>query len=121
MSKILLVGENSQIITNIANLLTTINYEIRVAGNEQEAFRATNEFLPDIAIVDSSCKNLNTSTICKKLKLQGQTNDIQIILLTSKETSQEEVMVGADGYITEPFNDNILIATVNAHLRIKNF
>ena len=29
------------------------------------------------------------------------------------------MLVGADGYITKPFNENILIATVNAHLRIK--
>lgn len=119
MSKILIVSDTTELSNNIQTILFDVGYEAKIAVNGDEAFEITGEFLPDIAIVDASCSGLNINTICKKLKLQGQTNDIQIILLTSKDTSQEEIMVGADGYITKPFNNNILIATVNAHLRIK--
>jgi signal transduction histidine kinase/DNA-binding NarL/FixJ family response regulator len=119
MSKILILSDKSSLTEDIAGLLKEIGYNAKIAYNEADAFEITLEFQPDIALVNTSCENLNISTICKRLKLQGQTNDIQIILITSEDTSSEEVMVGADGYITRPFNDNILIATINAHLRIK--
>ncbi|MDD3014415.1 MAG: ATP-binding protein [Candidatus Gastranaerophilales bacterium] len=119
MSKILIICEKSNTDQTLSSLLNDVGYETMLAFDEQEAFRITDEFLPDIALIDTSCPEINVSTICKKLKLQSQTNDIQIILLTSKDSPSEEILVRADGYITKPFNDNILIATVNAHLRIK--
>ncbi|MDD3013794.1 MAG: ATP-binding protein [Candidatus Gastranaerophilales bacterium] len=119
MSKILIICEKVNTDQSIANLLNEVGYESKYAFNEEEALLITEEFLPDIALIDSTCSNINVSSICKKLKLQNQANDIQIILLISNESSSEDVLVGADGYITMPFSDNILIATVNAHLRIK--
>lgn len=119
MSKILIIAENDNSQNSIELLLKGAGYDTFVANNENEAFELTNALTPDIAIVDTSCSGVNVSTICRKLKLQSQTNDIQIILLTSKDSAQEELLVGADGYITKPCNVNILIATVNAHLRIK--
>jgi signal transduction histidine kinase len=100
-------------------LLAGVGYEIITASSENEALIKSRETIPDIAIINTSCQGLNTSSLCKNLKLQSQTNDTQIILMTSKDSPSEEVLVGADGYITKPFNENILIATVNAHLRIK--
>lgn len=119
MSKILIIAENNNAQDSIELLLKGAGYDTFVANNENEAFELTNALTPDIAIVDTSCSGINVSTICRKLKLQSQTNDIQIILLTSKDSAQEDLLVGADGYITKPCNVNILIATVNAHLRIK--
>jgi len=119
MSKILIVCEKSNKDQNIADLLNVVGYEAKYAYDEKEALTLTEEFLPDIALIDSTCSTISVSSICKKLKLQNQTNDIQIILLISNDSPKEDILVGADGYITMPFSDNILIATVNAHLRIK--
>jgi signal transduction histidine kinase/CheY-like chemotaxis protein len=119
MSKILIICEKSNTDNNIANLIQVVGYEAMYAFNEQEALSLTEEFLPDIALIDTTHSEISVASICKKLKLQNQANDIQIILLISNESSSEDILVGADGYITMPFSDNILIATVNAHLRIK--
>jgi len=119
MSKILIICEKSDTDQSIANLFNEVGYEAKYAFNEEEALLITEEFLPDIALIDSINTTINVSSVCKKLKLQNQANDIQIILLISNESSSEDVLVGADGYITKPFSDSILIATVNAHLRIK--
>jgi len=119
MSKILIICEKSNTDQSIAELLNEVGYEAVYAFSEQEALLKTEEFLPDIVLIDSTCTTINVSSICKQLKLQNQANDIQIILLISNDSSSEDVLVGADGYITMPFSDNILIATVNAHLRIK--
>ncbi|MFH0703051.1 MAG: ATP-binding protein [bacterium] len=119
MSKILIICQKSDKNNDLAILLNEVGYETRTVFNEEEAFEIVNEFIPDIALINTACTEINISSICKKLKLHNQTNDVQIILLTSKDSPSEEILVGADGYITKPFSDNILIATVNAHLRIK--
>lgn len=119
MSKILIIVDEQEENSNLANLLKDVGYEITIASNEEDILNITMKDAPDIAIIDTACASVNISKICKKLKLQNQTNDIQTILLTSKDSSSDEIMVGADGYITKPFSESILIATINAHLRIK--
>ncbi|HSA06521.1 MAG TPA: hybrid sensor histidine kinase/response regulator [Candidatus Gastranaerophilales bacterium] len=119
MSKILIVCRDTQINKDLTDLLTGVGYEIYSFSDDKNAINQAEKICPDIAIIDTSSPEINTSNICKTLKLKNTTNDTQIILLTSSESSSEEILVGADGYITKPFNENILIATVNAHLRIK--
>jgi signal transduction histidine kinase/CheY-like chemotaxis protein len=119
MSKILLVNNNQNTTKSISKLLTDFGYEVLFAKDGNEAISYTNEYLPDIVLIDATDITDNLSNICKNMKLFNQTNDIQIILLTPKDSPPEEVLAGADGYITKPFSDNILIATINAHLRIK--
>ena len=119
MSKILILSRNPDINNDLISLLSGVGYEAISVETEKEAVKLANDFSPDIAIIDTSIIDINIAGICRSLKLQNETNDTQIILLTSKDSPSEEVLVGADGYITKPFNENILIATVNAHLRIK--
>ena len=119
MSKILILSRDSNINNDLISLLSGVGYEAISVETEKEAIKAAGEFSPDIAIIDTSIVDINIVSTCRSLKLQNETNDIQIVLLTSKDSASQEVLVGADGYITKPFNENILIATVNAHLRIK--
>jgi len=119
MSKILIICPNTKINQDLTDLLINVGYDIYSISDEKEAIKRASEICPDIAIIDASGSGINVSEICKNLKIKSSTNDTQIILLTSTESSSKEVLVGADGYITKPFNENILIATVNAHLRIK--
>lgn len=119
MSKILLVDNDTETRNTTSKLLNEFGYEIILAKNADEAIELTNQSLPDIVLIDATVIQDNRSKICKSLKFHTQTNDIQILLLTDKNSSPDEVLAGADGYITKPFSDNILIATINAHLRIK--
>jgi len=119
MSKILIICSDTKINSELTELLSGVGYEIESSSVQQEAMQKAEEICPDIAIIDTASREINISGICKSLKLKNTTNDTQIILLTASDSSSEEILVGADGYITKPFNENILIATVNAHLRIK--
>lgn len=119
MSKILLVDNNNETAQNTHRLLNDFGYQVLLASNSEEAVNITNENLPDIVLIDATAIEDGLSNICKNLKFYTQTNDIQILLLTEKTSSHDDVLAGADGYITKPFSDSILIATINAHLRIK--
>ncbi|NLF83582.1 MAG: response regulator, partial [Candidatus Gastranaerophilales bacterium] len=118
-SKILIICQDNEINRDLGSLLTDVGYEIHTVFDDKTALKTAENISPDIAIIDTSSPNINTADICKNFKLRNTTNDTQIILLTAQDSSSEEILVGADGYITKPFNENILIATVNAHLRIK--
>ncbi len=119
MSKILIVCPDEKINRDLTELLSGVGYEIESVFAQEDSIKKAEEISPDIAIIDTSSPEINISFICKSLKLKNTTNDTQIILLTSSDSTSEDILVGADGYITKPFNENILIATVNAHLRIK--
>ena len=119
MSKILLVDNNNETAQKTYRLLNDFGYQVLIAQDSEEAVKLTNENLPDIVLIDATAVKDGLSNICKNLKFYTQTNDIQILLLTAKNSSQDDVLAGADGYITKPFSDSILIATINAHLRIK--
>ncbi len=119
MSRILIICPDEKINRDLTDLLSGVGYEIESAFSQEDSTKKAEEICPDLAIIDTSSLEINISDICKNLKLKNATNDTQIILLTSNDSSSREILVGADGYITKPFNENILIATVNAHLRIK--
>lgn len=119
MSKILIICNKTEINQDPVTLLKDIGYEVKLVSDEKEAFNLIDQFIPDIVLIDTSCPDINIPNICKKIKTHNQISDIQIILLASQDSPSEEILVGADGYITKPFSDHILIATVNAHLRIK--
>ena len=119
MSKILIIKCETDKDECLSSLLKDAGYYVLVTYNEEQALNIANEQNPDITLIDTACNNVDIITLCRKLKSKNQTNDIQIILLTSNDSPSEEILVGADGYITKPLNENIVIATINAHLRIK--
>lgn len=119
MLKILFVSNKSNQDRKIDHLLTEVGYDIIRVYDEEKAFFITEEFMPDIALINSDNPKIDTAALCKKLKLRGQNNDIQIILLVPKENGIDDLLAWADGYITKPFSESIIIATINAHRRIK--
>ncbi|MDD3149421.1 MAG: ATP-binding protein [Candidatus Gastranaerophilales bacterium] len=120
MPKILLISDENKVSNNVLELLNDIGHEVLYASSEQESLNVALNHTPDIAIINAPCKFGSSASICKKLKLQVDNSDIQIILLIPDDSTSKEVLIPADGYIPKPFSDNILIATVNAHLRIKD-
>ncbi len=119
MSNILIVQDEKLLDKGLVSLLEDIGHDIIVVSDETEIFKAASLYLPDIALIDIDNIAKNKTNICQKLKLQNETSDLQIICLASKDCYSSEMLVGADGYVAKPFDNNILIATINAHLRIK--
>ena len=89
MSKILIIWNKEDNNQDLANLLTDIGYDITVVFNEEEAFKATNELSPDIALVDTSCPEINISNICKKLNFKCQEES-----KSNREYLYEDILAG---------------------------
>lgn len=114
---ILIVDDDKDIVNLISDILEDEGYAVRSAFNGIDALKliATNKF--DLLIIDIMLPDINGYEICKKIR-----DDITapIIILSAKNKAMDKVIgfeLGADDFITKPFDDNELIARVKAHLR----
>ena len=116
LPKLLIVEDNPDMGWYIHSLLSPF-YFVSLAKNGVEGFKQANEWMPDLIISDVMMPGMNGIEMCQKLKSDEKTSHIPIILLTAKagqEHVNEGLQIGADEYLTKPFNQDELL------LRVKN-
>ncbi len=113
---ILVVEDNEDMRSFISEYLFS-EYKILEADNGQTALEIARENHPDVIISDIMMSEMNGFELCKRIKGDVRTSHIPVILLTAKasvESTEKGFEVGADYYMTKPFNPKLL------ELRIKN-
>ncbi len=113
---ILIAEDNEDMRTFISEHLVT-NYKILEACNGEEARSLAKEHIPDVIVSDIMMPEMNGYELCEAIKKDAKTCHIPIILLTAKasnESAERGFEIGADYYVTKPFNPKLL------ELRIKN-
>ncbi|MCG6534876.1 MAG: response regulator [Syntrophales bacterium LBB04] len=121
MSKtILVVDDEKDIVELVAYNLGREGYQIAKAYDGQEALRIIRENPPDLVILDLMLPGIDGFEICRLIRKKAETEGMPIIMLTAKTDSVDKIMgleIGADDYITKPFNVREMIARVRAVLR----
>ena len=102
-------------------------YSLTSAGLEAEGFAHPNEFwaamnrqIPQVVLLDIMLPEEDGISILKKLRADGRTRRIQVILLTAKGSEYDKVVgldAGADDYVSKPFGMMELMARVRSALR----
>ena len=113
---LLVVDDNPQIITLLTGLFSS-QYKVLSAENGQVALDIIYEFLPDIIISDVMMPVMDGLRLCKTIKNDIKISHIPIILLSAKasiDNQTEGYNYNADGYCPKPFDNNLLVALVNA-------
>ncbi|MDN3724752.1 tetratricopeptide repeat protein [Aequorivita sp. SDUM287046] len=111
---ILVIDDNKDIRDYVSSIFET-TFAVHTAINGKEGFTAAIDLIPDIVISDVMMPEEDGFTLTKHLKDHQLTSHIPVILLTAKSqiTSKLEAMgIGADAYVTKPFNSQLLKATV---------
>lgn len=94
------------------------NYEGKYVKDGLEGLAAAKEADWDCIILDWMLPNMDGITICKTLREEGY--EIPIIMLTAKDSEQDQVLgleIGADDYVTKPFSPLTLLARIKAVTR----
>jgi len=112
---ILIVEDNEEMLHFLIEVFTPI-YHVETAMDGLEGLEKAKELQPQIILSDVMMPNMGGKEMCQKLKTNLETSHIPIVLLTaatSDEQNIEGLMMGADDYITKPFNLKILISRCN--------
>ncbi len=114
MKKILIVEDDKTISNELANLLSSSNYEPIELVDFSNTYEEIMTINPDLVLLDINLPYLNGEALLSKIR---KTSNIPIIMVTSKNTEIDEVLsmsYGADDYITKPYNPTILLLRINA-------
>ncbi|MBM6383538.1 MULTISPECIES: response regulator transcription factor [Paenibacillus] len=115
--KVLVVDDESSIVSAIAYALRREGYEVETANDGEEALVKVASFHPQVMILDVMMPRLDGYGVCRRLE---DREDIGIILLTVKNDIVDKIVgleMGADDYMTKPFEIRELLARVKALMR----
>ena len=115
--KILVVDDETLLVKGIRFNLQNEGYEVITGANGLEAVRLVQEESPNLVVLDVMMPEMDGLTACSKIR---EFSNVPIILLTAKTDDMDKLMgfdVGADDYLTKPFNILELKARIRALLR----
>jgi CheY-like chemotaxis protein len=119
---VLIVDDEPNIVLSLKFLIAQEGYEVRTAGNGEEALRALAERLPDLVLLDVMMPKPDGFEVCQTIRATTEWRDIPVIMLTARGREVEKqkgLAMGADDYITKPFATKDLVAKVQAILQGK--
>jgi two-component system, sensor histidine kinase and response regulator len=122
--KILVVEDKQDNIDLISYFLKPQNYEIQVAMNGETAIEMITKSPPDIILLDIMLPRMNGFEVCERIKKDPKTRFIPVIMITALKELKDKIHsleVGADDFITKPFENVELLTRVKSLLRIKKY
>jgi two-component system, OmpR family, alkaline phosphatase synthesis response regulator PhoP len=117
MEKILIVDDEPHIVELIELYATQAGYAVVLAHDGERAVAVADQERPDLIVLDLMLPKLNGFEVCKRIR---QKSDVPIVMLTARTDDIDKIVgleIGADDYLTKPFNPRELIARVRAILR----
>ncbi|MCB0527788.1 MAG: response regulator [Saprospiraceae bacterium] len=120
MKKILIIEDNADVRENLAEILTLGGYEAITAENGKVGVEKAQADTPDLILCDIMMPELDGYGVLHILSRQAKTADVPFVFLTAKaekEDFRKGMSLGADDYITKPFDDVALLETIEARLK----
>ncbi|MEO0114977.1 MAG: response regulator [candidate division WOR-3 bacterium] len=117
--KILLVDDETDMLAVNSAILESYGYEILSAKDGMEALATINRSVPDLILLDLMIPGIDGYQICGILKHDKRYQKIPIIIVSARFSEQDQKLakeVGADDYLTKPFEPKTLLAKITALL-----
>jgi len=114
---VLVADDDAHIVELVAMYLQRSGYRVEPAYDGSEALRKARELKPDLLVLDIMMPGEDGLQVCRALSRPG---GVPIIFLTARTSDVDKIAglrLGADDYVTKPFNPHELVARVDAVLR----
>jgi DNA-binding response OmpR family regulator len=117
MTTVLVVDDEPNIVALAKLYLEQEGYRVEGVGNGNDALSKMNSIKPSLIILDLMLPDINGFEVCREIRKKS---DVPILMLTARKEDIDKIVgleLGADDYITKPFNPRELVARVKAILR----
>ena len=124
MEKILVIEDEPGVRENLAEILQLSQYEVVVAVDGMEGIELARQHRPDLIICDVMMPRMDGFEVLKTLQANPELATIPLIFLTAMadlENLREGMDLGADDYLTKPFELDELLISINSRLRKRNY
>jgi len=115
--RILVVEDEANIASFVAMYLQKAGFEVGVAANGTEALEKAGADQPSLIVLDLMLPDLDGIDVCRRIRARSE---VPILMLTARDEDVDKIIgleVGADDYLTKPFNPRELVARVKSILR----
>ena len=120
MSRILVVDDDHEIVRLVRAYLEKAGYNVLTAFDGESALHALRRERPDLLVLDLMLPDRDGWDLTHLIRKDSQLSSTPIIMLTARVEDSDKIVgleIGADDYITKPFNPREVVARVRALLR----
>jgi len=117
-----LIVDDSPINVEILETLLRDEYQVEVAASGDECLAKVRDFSPDLVLLDVMMPGLDGYETCRRIKSGPLGGFTQVILVSGKALTEDRLkgyQVGADDYVTKPFDHEEMLAKVSIHFRMR--
>ncbi len=118
MATILLIEDEDAMVTALRDAFEYHGYTVKTTRDGETGLKVAEEEQPDLILLDIMLPGMDGFDVCRLMRKRGIL--APILMLTARGEEVDKVVgleIGADDYITKPFNTRELLARVKAHLR----
>ena len=120
--RVLYIEDELDILEHLVKHISTWGYEVLTACDGQEGLEKARSENPDLIILDLMLPKLDGYKVCRMLKFDEKYSHIPVILLTARDRQADRELaksVGANAYITKPFDSKLLLGKISELLQGK--
>lgn len=120
MAKVYIIEDDKKIREELSIFLMKNGYEVAVLENFKRELEQIQLQKPDIILLDINLPETDGYYLCKQIR---KVSNVPIIIVTSRNTELDELMsmnLGADDFVTKPYNTQILLARMESILKRSN-
>ena len=121
--QLLLVDDDPNLILLVKDYLEFRGYDVIAAESGNEAIEILKQRTPDLIICDVMMPDMDGYSLVKFIRGDSKTQSIPILLLSAKGQNQDRIKgfnIGADIYMTKPFEPEVLVAQIQSFLSFKD-
>jgi len=114
---VLVVDDEQGILELVEYHLRRAGFQVLLAETGREALRLALESRPDVVVLDLMLPDLDGFEVCRRIRRHSQ---VPVLMLTARTDDEDRTVgleIGADDYVTKPFNPRELVARVQALLQ----